>query len=360
VRCLNDYSNQAYWDRFNRHSSLKWLAAVLARSTARPDHVPTQAIPSDAPSGDALSRYLRNRDQVVVVAKTLWGAETEESSIRSAQRLRDWLEAEPQRKATVFCATPDEGNANWVDRQIAAILRPMEDAGRLKFPTMPDAVTKGAPRLTLFGNGDMEELFDDEDHAAALAGLGEGVIFRCARAPSETWAGRNAARIIEAAKTKTSYLGALIDRLSIHRFRPGDIRNLEPVFSTLSGQLVRMTIEDPWCGARRHGRESVSKFVAQLQNLDISIGELKVVWNSDNSDDSAAFQANELRDEIERYYKGELILDPKRRHEVRHFHDRVVYFDVDEIGESWRVDVSSGIDNLMSRTKECSIFIERT
>ncbi len=360
VRCLNDYSNQAYWDRFNRHSSLKWLAAVLARSTARPDHVPAQAIPSDAPSGDALSRYLRNRDQVVVVAKTLWGAETEENSIRSAQRLRDWLEAEPQRKATVFCSAPDEGNANWLDRQIAAILRPMEDAGRLTFPMMPHAVTKGAPRLTLFGNGDMEELFDNEDHAAALAGLGEGVIFRCTRAPSDTWAGRNAAKIIEAAKTKTSYLGALIDRLSIHRFRPGDVRNLEPVFSSLSGQLVRMTIEDPWCGARRHGRESLSKFIAQLQNLDINIGELKVVWNSDNSDDSASLQADDLRDEIERIYQGELILDPKRRHEVRHFHDRVVYFDVDDTGESWRVDVSSGIDNLMSRTKECSIFIERT
>ena len=235
----------------------------------------------------------------------------------------------------------------------------MEDAGRITFPTMPDAVSKGAPRLTLFGNGDMEELFDAEDHAAALAGLGEGVIFRCTRAPSDTWAGRNAAKIIEAAKTKTSYLGALIDRLSIHRFRPGDVRNLEPAFSSLSGQLVRMTIEDPWCGARRHGRESLSKFVAQLQNLDINIGELKVVWNSDNSDDSASLQANDLRDEIERIYQGELILDPKRRHEVRHFHDRVVYFDVDDTGESWRVDVSSGIDNLMSRTKECSIFIER-
>jgi hypothetical protein len=175
--------------------------------------------------------------------------------------LRDWLEAEPQRRATVLCSAPDEGNANWLDRQIAAILRPMEDAGRLTFPTMPHAVTKGAPRLTLFGNGDMEELFDNEDHAAALAGLGDGVIFRCTRAPSDTWAGRNVAKIIEAAKTKTSYLGALIDRLSIHRFRPGDMRNLEPVFSSLSGQLVRMTIEDPWCGARRHGRESLSKFI---------------------------------------------------------------------------------------------------
>ena len=119
-----------------------------------------------------------------------------------------------------------------------------------------------------------------------------------------------------------------------------------------------MTIEDPWCAARQHGRESLSNFLAQLQRLDISIGELKVVWNSDNSDDSAAFQARELRHEIERNYTGELAMDPKSRHEVRHFHDRVVYFDVDETGERWRVDISAGIDNLMSRSKECSIFIE--
>ena len=93
--------------------------------------------------------------------------------------------------------------------------------------------------------------------------------------------------------------------------------------------------------------------------MSITIDELKVVWNSDNSDDSAAIQANALRDEIERNYNGELILEPKRRHEVRHFHDRVVYFDVDETNETWRVDVSSGIDNLMSRNKECSIFVEK-
>jgi len=120
-----------------------------------------------------------------------------------------------------------------------------------------------------------------------------------------------------------------------------------------------MTIKDPWCAARQHGRESLSNFLGQLQRLDVTIGELKVVWNSDNSDDSAAFQASEFRNAIERNYTGELILDPKRRQEVRHFHDRVIYFDVDETGESWRVDVSSGIDNLMSRSKECSIFIER-
>jgi len=103
----------------------------------------------------------------------------------------------------------------------------------------------------------------------------------------------------------------------------------------------------------------VSKFLQQLQKLDIKIEDLKVIWMSDNSDESETFQDNALRDEIGRHHTGTVDLRPMRRHNVRHFHDRVVYFDIVETGEKWRVDVSSGIDNLMSRTKECSLFIER-
>jgi len=360
VRCLNDYSNQAYWDRFNRHFSLKWLLEILARSTARPDHVPAHAIPTDAPTGAALSRYLRNRDQVVVVANSLWGAEHEEDAVRSAQNLRDWLEAEPHRKVTVFCAVPDKGHANWLDRQVATILRPLEDTGRLVFPTLSEATYKEAPRLTLLGNGDIEELFDNDSHAAGLAGLGESVIFRCTRPMAESWVGRHAAKIIEASKAKTVYLSSLLDRLSIYRFKPGDVRNLGPIFAPLSGLTVRMTIEDPWCGARQHGREKLANFLEQLQRLDVGISELTILWKSDNSDDTEAFQVSALRSKIERHYSGKLELVPKRRHDVRHFHDRVIYFDIQETGEKWRVDVSSGIDNLMSRTKECSLFIEKS
>jgi hypothetical protein len=121
-----------------------------------------------------------------------------------------------------------------------------------------------------------------------------------------------------------------------------------------------MTIEDPWCGARQHGREKLANFLEQLQRLDISISELTILWKSDNSDDTEAFQVSALRSKIERHYSGKLELVPKRRHEVRHFHDRVIYFDIEETGEKWRVDVSSGIDNLMSRTKECSLFVEKS
>jgi hypothetical protein len=359
VSCLNDYSNQAYWDRFNRHSSLRWLVAVLSRSAERPSHVPTTAIPSDAPIGDALTRYLHGRDQVIAVASTLWGATNKESAFKSAQGLRDWLEAESNRKATVFCLNSTAGHANWLDRQIASILRPMEDAGKLVFPTLPKSLSIGAPRLTLLGNGDIEELFDKAEHATGLAGLGEGVIFRSKRDQAETWAVQNASKIVEAAKTSTSYLSALFERLSIHRFKPGEIRNLGPIFSPMSGMSVRMTIEDPWCGARGHGRERLAAFIKEIQNLNIEVSELTVIWKSDSTDEPEAHQERALRDEIEKNYSGITRLIPKRRHEVRHFHDRVVYFDLIETGVRWRVDVSSGIDNLMSRNKECSLFIER-
>jgi hypothetical protein len=227
---------------------------------------------------------------------------------------------------------------------------------------LPPDLIKDAPRLTFLSRDDdgVEELFDKDAHAAGLAGLGEGVIFRCTRSRSDTWVMQHASKIIEAAKTNTSYLSALIDRLSIHRFKPGDLRNLAPIFSSLSGQSVRMTIEDPWCGARQHGRESLSKFLDQIQKLGIDIEALQIIWKSDNTDEPESFQESSLRDEIGRQYTGSVDFIPKRRHDVRHFHDRVIYFDILETGERMRVDVSSGIDNLMSRTKECSLFVERS
>ena len=359
ISCLRDYSNQIYWDRFDRHSSLEWLTSVVARSIERPDNVPVAATPCDAPMGVSLGRYLRNRDHVVAIAETLWGSKDEELAIGSARSLRDWLENDPNRKATVMCQKPEKAHATGLDRQIALILRPMEDSGKLTFPTVSATVSQGAPRLTLIGNGHMEEFFDNGKHAAALGGLGDGVLFRCKREPKNTWAAQNASELIKAAETKTSYMSDLLEMLSVYRFRPGDARNFACIFSALAGKAVSITVEDPWCGARVHGRKSLSAFISKLTELNIQINQLKVLWNLDNSDDDQLWQESMLRDEISKNFSGKLVLQPKRRRELGHFHDRVVYFDIVETGKVWRVDVSSGIDNLMSQTKECSVLIER-
>ena len=360
VRCLNDYSNQAYWDRFDRRASLAWLTDVLAQSTPRPSHVPSVAVPCDAPTGDALRRYLRGRQQVVAVANDLWGAEDDEAAKNGARALRDWLEGGDNRRALVFCRDSRSDNANWLDRQIAAILRPMEDTGRLTFPHLPVGLLAGAPRMTLLGGGDVEEVFDGGEHASALAGLGEGAIYRSTRPVAETWAGKNASLLLAEGKTSSTHLSALLDRLVAHRFIPGDVRNISSIFAPLSGRQARVNIEDPWCGARRNGRESLAAFVAQLQQAGIEISSLRIIWNSDNSDESQTEQARAIREAIGSQFSGAVDLAPRRRREGGHFHDRVVQITMNDTGENWRVDVSSGLDNLMARHKECSLFIERS
>ncbi len=47
-QCINDYSNQAYWDVFDRLPVLAWLRALLSDVTLRPPHAPEKAIPVKA------------------------------------------------------------------------------------------------------------------------------------------------------------------------------------------------------------------------------------------------------------------------------------------------------------------------
>ena len=139
IHCLNDYSNQIWWDRMDRNISRAWLERVVSRSIARPKHVPQDAIPCLAPLGMALGPSLKGHKQVIAVGSGIWGANDPETALGSVRALRDWLEDDRDRKIWLVVPDGDEGSSTGSDRQIAEMLRPLEDAGRLKF------VVSGAP-----------------------------------------------------------------------------------------------------------------------------------------------------------------------------------------------------------------------
>jgi hypothetical protein len=56
---------------------------------------------------------------------------------------------------------------------------------------------------------------------------------------------------------------------------------------------------------------------------------------------------------------GKIELKPWEPFRGQHFHDRIVHIQPKDAGIIWRVDVTSGIDNLMSYQKECNLFIEK-
>ncbi|WP_170756490.1 DEAD/DEAH box helicase [Ruegeria lacuscaerulensis] len=359
VHCLNDYSNQIWWDRMDRHISKNWLERVVSRSIARPGHVPVDAIPCLAPEGFALGASLKGHKQAIAVGSGIWGGEDPESSLGSARALRDWLEDDRERR--VWMVTPGEevSDPTGVDRQIAELLRSAEDTGRLTFVHLPPDKLEAAPRLTLFGGITNEELYDDTPRAKLLSGLGAGICFgrHGVEDLGTLWIARHVQSVLKA--PKSDVFATLLERMVVHRFLAGKPRDIPSVFSGLKGKHISLEIQDPWIGAQPRNRDKLADFLKAICDAQVSIEKLKLVWNPRSGHDPISLQSEGLRSAAGTSFAGEVELDPWVPSRGQHFHDRVVHMLIAETGEKWRVDVTSGIDNLMSYQKECSLFIEK-
>ena len=86
---------------------------------------------------------------------------------------------------------------------------------------------------------------------------------------------------------------------------------------------------------------------------------MKLTWNPKNGDGPHNLQSEALLNVSQLYVSGDVSLRPWEPTQGQHFHDRIIHIREDETKLHWRVDVTSGIDNLMSHQKECNLFIEK-
>jgi hypothetical protein len=165
----------------------------------------------------------------------------------------------------------------------------------------------------------------------------------------------------DSVRTLPAPLAGLTERLRVFRFRPGTARVLTPLFQRIAGRRVALEIEDPWCAVRPQNRRRLASFVATISGSGVDIARLKVVWNPDHAElDTPQAQSSALRVDLR---SAGITVTPELQHRFgrdRHFHDRTVTIQTvdDGIRIILRWDVTAGIDNLMSRSKECSVFIE--
>jgi hypothetical protein len=103
------------------------------------------------------------------------------------------------------------------------------------------------------------------------------------------------------------------------------------------------------------------EFLAILYSRGINIESLTLVWNPEADNyESASLQRHDLTEQIARKrISGSPELEG-RSNGLCHFHDRVIKMttldDKQPLRARW--DVTSGIDNLMSRQKKCAVFLE--
>lgn len=360
VHCLNDYSNQIWWDQMDRHISRAWLESVVSRSIIRPNHVPDAAIPSIAPLGSALRSSLKGHKDIIAVGPTLWGSEDPETALGSARALRDWLEDDQKRRAWLVYTAQGSETPTGTDRQIAELLRPLEDSQRLTLVGLEAEKLKAAPRLTMFGGVVNEELYDGELKLPLLSGLGAGVSFRRHGLddPASLWIAKHIKDVLNA--PASGVFAQLLDRLFVRRFQAGQPREVANLFKELSGQVIEVEIQDPYMGASTRNRTKLGDFLFAMCSAGTNIETLKLIWNPRNGEDYPNVQSSGLRAAAEPHVSGKIELRPWEPRRGQHFHDRVVFIRNLSIGTSWRMDVTSGIDNLMSYQKECSLFIEKS
>lgn len=362
-RCLNDYSNQAYWDHFNRHPVLEWLRELIAEATPRPAHAPELAIPVAQTSASTLRVRLEGARVVGVVATRLWGAEDPSAALTSARMLRNWLDEASDRQLLMIVAegAVEGGTPTGLDREIAHVLGAYERSGQLRFGSLNAASVATAPRLSVLKGAGPDACVDAyyaaPDVAPALAGPLLGVSHFVTNHEAESWLGS----VREDIRALSGPLVGLTERLKVFRFRPGMPRDLSRLFQGLAGRRVMLEIEDPWCGVRPQNRRRLVSFIAAVTAAGAEVVRLSVVWNPEHGEpDSPEVQANALRAELR---SCGIALKPELRFRSGrgcHFHDRVVTArSVDEgpaIKRRW--DITAGIDNLMSPSKECSVFME--
>lgn len=359
-RCLNDYSNQVLWDKFNRHPVLGWLRALLEKNAPRPVHAPDSAVPVAQTAAATLAvRFENARDVIAIAGRRLFGAMNRGEALTSAIALRNWLDEGKDRKAFMLTA-PNMGSrrlATGVDREIALRLVDYEKSGRLRFSTVPEDILSIAPRLSLLIGQEMREFYAAQDAPPLMEGALAGVTHQSTIEATDSWL----ASIGDQSSESPGPLSALTDPLHAFRFRPGQARKIAPLFEPIAGRRVSVRVEDPWCAARPRNRERLASFLRAIIDAGVKMDEVTITWDSDHQEfELPSDQADAMRSEFRR---AQVAIDPifaPRSRRDGHFHDRVVVAQTLDEGAQLDVrwDITSGIDNLMSVPKECSVFME--
>ncbi len=362
-KCLNDYSNQRFWESFDRHLAANWLRNLLTKAVQKPATVPDSSVPITHFTARTLKVYLERAENLVICGSTLWGAGSTESleqeAAASARSIRDWLELSPKRQVSFVmpasCSKQSNAEQSTTDRLVSDILLSAHRDNQLAFFTMPDDEMKVAPRLTALSAGaagnSVSEWYCQDTNPSVFASAVADVKYR--NETDSPW--------LAAAKDKLSDMKSPLDiqKQSTHVFRysAGESRDLMPVFSSIATGEYDVVVSDPYMAVNRFKRSKLQNFLVGMQKGGVVINGLTLRWKAEESSESVDVQTEQLERLLKPLCK-QISLQPWNG--KGHFHDRRVLLEKSGSQDIVQIDITAGIDNLMSINKECAIFVEQT
>lgn len=368
VKCLNDYGNQAYWDDFDRHPVLGWVRTLMKEESLRPDNVPITAKPWMEPTIGGLRERLLGASTVVLTAPALQGSRNREEALEAAKLLRDFSESESSRQIHLFVSSGvpiQPASLSSSDREAIYTLAQLEKNGRLDIFTVTDSVLQTMPRIAADTSGGGMAVFSTQSDRPLLDALAPGPAFVAGLESAPEWMltpGK------ENGQLQKNALGGVLSDTSAFRHRPGKSRDFPKMFGSLSEKTTRLTIRDPYLAKGYRNRRAIANFVEMLLEQDVEIELLELVWRADRQGDGfrkdyedPGTQLRKLQGELQDIgfdlTKVRLMHVPPRS--GQHFHDRTIDAKIGSAQpyRQLRWDVTAGIDNLMDKSKECSVFL---
>jgi ATP-dependent helicase YprA (DUF1998 family) len=354
-KCLADYSNQKWWDYFNRVAVLEWLEDLdIAISTL--DGFPIWMNPSLL----ALNDVFTTHNEIWIFGSHLIGSEISEDvtkliiewlanqknvNIIITQDLNQWLTYE---KPSSDAITTLKMFVTWLNQGTLKIFK-------LPVNALADE-TLTIPRIFAGGGIGAPVILVEQPLTAIMNNLIPSLPYK-----GTMNEGLNKVREKMIAAVQP-YPNTVLDRLfgndrtKILDFNPGVTRDFKEIFNDVIGQkITSLLISDPFCGAGEPKRVTLQDFVRKFLN-EIGKTEKVTVLCRDQRDEPHFSVSRNIETKLtqlgikDALAKVQLVSASK-------FHDREIQ--VNTTAGNYRFLLTGGIDYLMNPNSQTQIIVQK-
>ncbi len=357
--CLCDYSNQRYWDGFERKAALEWITKMLNPNTA--ESGPGNFVRWKSPSLAGLSERLGNFPVINLLARSL--VDVSGYSDESLGQLISWLQE--GKKLNIYLANKlDEKPKAQAPLKVYRRLHPYLLEGKVTLYALSEKLAANWEALPRIFVGITVDAPIIRQHFAV-----HSLLERLISAPAEvgTIDAEFSSLLQHVIDDSTAYKNDVLregERMQMWELPRGTPRNLENIFSPAMGAYVKsLEIRDPYCATVT----SVSKlkdFLGFIKSSTGSVENLRIRCRENKDRDGYVEFYLDVERRVDDMVKNMGYL--KRDIEViqlrgagKSFHDRevdIVTVTDDGCECMHRYFLTGGIDFLMDERSETRIF----
>jgi ATP-dependent helicase YprA (DUF1998 family) len=360
--CLCDYSNQRYWDGFDRIAAMNWLKELLDPQGSSSE--PGNYVRWPSPSLIALSERLANYEEISFVTRSF--VDVGSFSEDSLSQLIYWLQNGT--KINVYLSNKlDEKPKAQYPLSAYRRLHPYVIEGRLQIFEIPEKFTKNLEILPRIFVGTALHLPIVRQHFAVHSLLG-GIISGSAEIGTvDEKVHTLLQELVNEAQPYSIEVLREGERMQMWTLEKGQLRNLDKIFAPINKMYVKkITIRDPYC-ATTSSINKLESFLRFIQAFTQTIESLSIRCRENRDKDGyVEFYLDverRLDDLINRmgFNKREVEAVPLKGG-GKSFHDRELDITVvsdDGCEECYRYFLTGGIDFLMDEKTETRVFCIR-